>query len=455
MRDPLAPPLDLFIRAAGLLGFLHVLVYSHQYGAPLFVSGWVIAGLGITLMLAPHSRACIAGMLVAVCVDSVLQMPALSNHTIIKNFFSLALVSALAYGLSTQKTWAEIWNGVAPVGRSLLLLMYVYGVFHKINSDFLNPEVSCAVILWKQMPWPLSSLDGLPWRYLLMYGTLIAESVIFIALLIPRLRHLGITCGIAFHALLALSDYAMYAPFSALSIALHLLFLSPEAATRVVQDSLWQRVTTGLRTSRGIAVFVGWLIALYLLAWLGQFSSVGVVWLLGVSPLAVAVIRSAGSTSEGTKPLLWAKPWPLNLISLLFLLNGITPYLGLKTAQSINMFANLRLEGGISNHLIIRAVGPFGYLDDLVRITDPGNSNYFKYIADNDLRLVYYDFLNRLERQPEAIVGYERSGVLHKHASASTLREEMQNELHPRWFRTWFHFTPVDIRSPKPCALDR
>ena len=31
------------------------------------------------------------------------------------------------------------------VARYLLAIMYFYGIFHKINTDFLNPQVSCAV----------------------------------------------------------------------------------------------------------------------------------------------------------------------------------------------------------------------------------------------------------------------------------------------------------------------
>ncbi len=34
------------------------------------------------------------------------------------------------------------------VARALLAIMYFYGIFHKINTDFLDPRVSCAVALY-------------------------------------------------------------------------------------------------------------------------------------------------------------------------------------------------------------------------------------------------------------------------------------------------------------------
>lgn len=55
---------------------------------------------------------------------------------------------------------------------------------------------------------------------------------------------------------------------------------------------------------------------------------------------------------------------------LLLIVNGLSPYLGLKTESTFTMFSNLRTEGGNWNHLFIPAsVGVFGYQDQLVRIT--------------------------------------------------------------------------------------
>ena len=49
------------------------------------------------------------------------------------------------------------------------------------------------------------------------------------------------------------------------------------------------------------------------------------------------------------------------------------PYLGLKSAQAVNMFSNLRLEGGVSNHLILpHPPGPFGYPEDIAVIEHGG-----------------------------------------------------------------------------------
>ena len=43
------------------------------------------------------------------------------------------------------------------------------------------------------------------------------------------------------------------------------------------------------------------------------------------------------------------------LLPVLVVLNGSSPYLGLKTETSFAMFSNLRTIGGLSNHLLVGA----------------------------------------------------------------------------------------------------
>lgn len=121
------------------------------------------------------------------------------------------------------------------------------------------------------------------------------------------------------------------------------------------------------------------------------------------------------------------------------------------------MFANLRLEGGVSNHLVLRQPpGPFEYLGQLVEITGSGGIPHLNYIQQNDLRLVYYEFLNRVERAGAgAKVSYRMNGIEYVDRTKADLQAEFDRVLHARWFRAWFHFKPVDLTMPKPCARDR
>ena len=107
----------------------------------------------------------------------------------------------------------------------------------------------------------------------------------------------------------------------------------------------------------------------------------------------------------------------------------------------------------MSNHLVLRGPpGPFKYLEDIVEIRSVSGIAYLDSAKRNNLHVTYYDLLNRLERHPHHIVSYVRKGELYRHQSAETLREDIIEILHPRWFRKWFHFRPVDIAQPTVCG---
>lgn len=446
----------LFCMAWGLFAYLHVLVYAWQFGATMWATTWAIAPLGVALFLFPLSRRIFLLLLACMTVDAWRQMPTLSNHTILKNAFLLALLLSGVWHALRGGRWREFLADAAPIGRAALVCMYIFGVFHKINTDFLNPAVSCAVVLWADMPGFLSWINVPAFHYMAIYGTLVIESVILFCLLFRRTRHAGIAFGIGFHALLAMSGYAIYAPFSTLTIALHLLFLDRDSARQIVESPFWKAGMVSLRTPFGLTLLALWLGVMGLLAANGSFGSIGVLWLPLIGLLCYVIARHGHATPTAGLDVLWSRRWWLNAVSLLFFLGCFSPYLGLKTAQSMNMFANLQLEAGMSNHLVFRnPPAPFGYLGDVVEIVESSGSTYLARIKSLGLRVTYYDLLDKLERDPHARVSFRRNGELHVAQNAVSMADEIARVLHPRWVRGLFHFNPVDVTSPKPCALDR
>lgn len=452
-----SPLLQIFMICWAMFSLLHFLVYAFQFGANLYWSTWLIGALGVGLLLRPYSKKIFLILILVGSVDAWLQMPAFSNHTIIKNFLLFAFLAAGVAGLLKGSRLSEVFNDVAPVGRVLLLVMYIFGVFHKINADFMDPTVSCAVALWDAMPWPINIFRSVWLDYIFIYGTLVIETLIFVFLLIPAFRHAGIVAGIMFHMMLALSGYAMYAPFSMLSLLLHILFISPAAADRMLSSPLATAFLSFIKKPIGGIVVLLYCGALYFLAWLHNYSGVALLWFLWVLPLLSLVWRYGRDPGDKRqREIFLSRHWYMNVISVFFLFNCLSPYVGLKTAQSINMFANLRLEGGVSNHYLMPASTQyFGYLDDVVHLIDHSGSDYFSYLEMEGLSLTYYDFLNYMEKNPVGWVSYERNGILYKNVTSSDLNQEIEELLHPLWVRKWFHFYPVDLSDKKKCALNR
>ncbi len=451
---------QVFTLVFGLFGVIDFFYFALRATAfEVYPSTWLILIGGTGLLLRPGSRPLFIVLIGSMLVEAWLRAPLQSNHTIIKNFLLVAILGSAAWHTLKGSRWSDFFRDAVPIGRVLLLAMYFYGVFHKINEGFLDPSVSCAVALWKLMPWPLHLLDHPVVHYLTIYGTFAVETVIVVMLLVQRWRHTGILLGVGFHGLIALSGFAMYPAFSTLTIALHTLFLSPEQARRIVRGENYQGLIAGLRSWRGAVLLPAVMLLIGWFAMHRDYNMVAFSW-LAIATLIVGVILFPGkpvhdepmrvASPDGS--LLWSRLAWLNAVGILFFLSCAMPYLGLKTAQSVNMFANLRLEGGINNHLIMRALPmPFGYLNDLVEIREASGDGILRAAAQGKLGMVYYQLLHRLDNAPEAKVSFVRNGALHVDQTATTLAEEISRTLHPAWFRKWFHFQWVPLANPPTC----
>jgi hypothetical protein len=218
---------------------------------------------------------------------------------------------------------------------------------------------------------------------------------------------------------------------------------------------MYRRMDERINSPAGVAFLIAAFSIIAFFALLRDYNMVALVWLvLVIWPLAIILRHGRGDTpGEGGLRFFWSGLPALNAVSLLFVLNCAAPFLGLKTAQAMNMFANLRLEGGVSNHLVFRAPpGPFGYLADLVTVSAAEGSPYLERAAGNENQaLVFYHFLSVLDAAPDARVSYVRDGVLHSDQLARDILAAEGEMLHPAWMRKFFHFRPVRLSQPTPC----
>ncbi|MEM9311940.1 MAG: DCC1-like thiol-disulfide oxidoreductase family protein [Pseudomonadota bacterium] len=435
---------EIFATFFAFFSIFHVFNYAFEYR--IFPPSWDTLALGVTalaLLFRPSSARLLFALMLISTVSTVLQAPVQSNHTIVRAAALLGYWMSFFTAMARNDHFDKVFERFAPAGCAALLIMYFYGVFHKINWDFLNPVTSCATTLWREMPWPLSALQGPFIDYSAIYGTFVVEGLIAGALLFRATRHLGIAAGIAFHLLLSLSGYAMYISFTTLSIALHTCFLSEGAARSILSAPIVQAVRTKLEEPIYKASVLALCLGLVSLAHSGSYTLTTLATFPFILPFCWAVLRYGGERSElNETPKRHALPAIGMIVGALFLANGAMPYLGLKTAQSINMFANLRLEAGESNHLVFSGDHrPFGYLDDIVTLPKSGTHR------------VYYDVLVWAKNNPEATVTFERNGTLYEEQNAASLKQDIDRILFPAWVNKWFHFQPVELASPEPCGV--
>ena len=442
-----------------LFSIFHVFNYAFEYGR--FPPSWdqvAIAATATMLLFNPGSSRALCLVMLASTVSTLVQAPVHSNHTMVRSALLIGYWASFLFVMFRASNRSAVFANLTLAGQGALLVMYVFGIFHKINTDFLDPTTSCAVALWRRMPEPLRWIEGPLIDNATIYGTFAAEGAIMWMLLTPRLRHYGVVAGILFHLLIALSGYAMYVSFTMLSISLHTLFLDGESAKRIVA-SRGMRVLQIRLFDPAYATIACLLIAgLTLAAFAGNYSLVTLLALPMVLPFCVLVVRYGGppkpphavSRPRNSRPAVVIGA----AVTAIFFANCSMPYLGLKSAQAINMFANLRLEDGTSNHLLLsHPPGPFRYLEDIAEIDDSGGDAGLEWYRRNDHSIVYYDLLVRLLNDPELVVSFTRGGRSLESVSAADLADDIARQLHPAWFRKWFHFQPVSLARPEPCGV--
>ena len=93
----------------------------------------------------------LAALAAAMLFEHWMGMPTGSNHTIMSFIFCAMIFCTVVMQAIQKRGWPddaeEIYKIIAPAGRVLLITMYFFGVFHKLNTDFLDPDSSCASAL--------------------------------------------------------------------------------------------------------------------------------------------------------------------------------------------------------------------------------------------------------------------------------------------------------------------
>lgn len=446
----------LFSFLFSMFSLFHVFNYVFAYGRyPPQADLVAVFVAALILLMRPQSSRALFLLMLASLISTIAQAPAQSNHTMLRTMVIIGYWLSFLYAFLRGSGQSDIFGNFILAGRGGLLIMYVFGIFHKINSDFLNPNFSCAVALWRAMPSPLNKLEGPLIDYSTIYGTFVVEAVIVLALLIPRTRYLGMVFGILFHLLLALSDYAAYLAFTTLSISLHVLFLDSANSRKIMQSPEMAAIRSRIRHPLYKLAVLILLIVGALLMMRNAFGLSTIFLLPFVLPLCFLIMRY-GRRGRGREESPYGRPAYMIgvVVAGLYFANGFMPYLGLKTAQSINMFSNLRLEAGVSNHLIFRGPpGPFRYLENVAVIEDAGGSAFLSWYQNRGFAIVYYDLLAHLAENPELVVSFELNGRQFSSVGSADFRDDIERTLHPRWVRKWFHFLPVQLERPEPCSI--
>lgn len=396
-------------------------------------------------------------------------MPVAGNNKMIAAFMNASILVICAHAVMRYSSPAEmrenIYENMRVVARALLAIMYFYGIFHKINTDFLDPRVSCAVALYMPLADGFGLQHSLTGKYLAIWSTFIVEAIAILCLYWKRWFAVGLLLALMFHFVIPISVYSWYMDFSSLVLALYILSVPREVSQRfydscarlfrLLRDrfgTLGQALPFGLVI--GGAVTVVAVLSLfsqqthiapshaYQSVWVLMWVAYGGISMLLLAEAALNHLPWRGTPGPARALWLYALPATLFIVCT-------APYIGLRTEASIAMFSNLHTEAGTSNHLLIPQPSYlFPYLNDVAMIKASSDPD-LQHFADRNQGLVLFSLKERMRNKPDAWVTYELNGVRHERATAQSLGSSTHAS---PWERKLLIFKHVDFARPKVCT---
>lgn len=437
-------------------------------GLRIAVIEYGVIGICIAVLLAPRHLGLLMALAGAMAFQYAYRLPVASNNQTIAFFMNLAIVTVLGM------TWLRRSDRVAArddayeklriVARYLLAVMYFYGIFHKINTDFIDPNASCAVALYKPLVGLFGLEDNLIGRYGSIASTFILEAITLICLFWRRYFAIGLILGLVFHYVIPISAYSWYMDFSSLVFALYVLSVPREVSIAFYARSAeLLRSFTTLRASRAAILL---LVALLLTAialstalrassapfevteMMAWHSSWIVIWAV-VGGVGMVVLCWAALESLPYQPVALPRQsaW-LYLIPATLFLTCLSPYLGLKTESSIAMFSNLHTEGGTTNHLLFtKPVYMAPYQRD-VALLEGSSHRSTQELVNRRLGVVRFELERRMRNNREDWFTFTMNGRRYERVTAATFPLERYDLLE----RRLLIFKPVDYTRPKACT---
>ena len=452
-----APPQTMVTTEARRLATFSVLaalavVAWHAQSRPLFRVDWTTAGFlfALVVLVRPFSRAAFLALAAAETLSVLIALPQTNTNRLFQLFIFATVVTTGFYALAQSgfrrldsAAWLELFQ---PLLRLQLAIVYGFAAWHKLNLDFFNPQLSCAVVLFEKTPFLHPQAGGSTLRWALIFSTIITEMSLPVLLSLRRTRNFAVGYGVLFHIILGINGF--YA-FSATMISLLFLF-TPDNFCDVALD-FWR---SSSRSVKAMVIFAALSIAMVVIALnvasfgpsLADFRhvhslkiAVNMVWRkvsywsgYGLLPLYFAPLalyawlwhRRPGSFQPAAHSY---RPIPVIfwVIPALLIFDGINPYLGLKTDTAFAMYSNLRSEGAITNHFIWRhPLALANYQEDLVQVLD-SNDRLLQFFAGRGLPVPFFDLRRRIsflvrEGTRNISVTYIRNGAtIHRDAAES------------------------------------
>lgn len=419
--------------------------------------------VALVLLCRPRSNLALAAVCIGVPVTAWVEAPRLGNHWLLASIVAVTILSSMAIGALRRPR--DVDGALAVDGfataRLVFLVAYGFAAFAKYNSSFTDATVSCANVFLDQVAATvglsdLVSPDGTGWTRVVPFVVMAMETAVVVLLAVARTRVLGVVLAMTLHGIISINTDHSFSDFSVVIAAMAVLFL-PDGWFH--EFGRWLRRGRGRAMARVVTVVVAASFAV-LLVWqsldegrrwsepIGHGREV-TWWVIGAVLLGGVLFGAVRTrTVRSDVALLPADRWMLAWPSLAVLI-GLGPWLGVRTATSWNMYANLVTARGETNSWLVP--GTMTMLDesgDLVRVLASSDPALSGYVESGD-RVPMVNLRRYTATARDFSLVYERDGVV---TTVPNTRDDPTLGRAPAWW--WdkvLTYRSVDLDGPATC----
>jgi hypothetical protein len=198
---------------------VHQEFFQHwlRAGDPL---GWALTVVALATLLFPRQLWMFAAMLVCSTLHSARGMPSLPNHILVEMLLNMTLLAAIGReaivrGKRGAQLRRDLTSSLRPVIVATLLTVYWFGFLAKLNNDFFDPSISCAVTMYSELQQGFPVLPTGQGTHRVVIGLALLVELLTPALLtIRRTRSMGVLVGIVFHFILGIAGHRTFSAFA-------------------------------------------------------------------------------------------------------------------------------------------------------------------------------------------------------------------------------------------------
>ena len=414
-----------------------------------FWSFHLAAIMAVSLLFRSESRVLFRLSILTFLILTFTIMPAIQNHRMVLAFAGVALF----LGSGRDEKWARAISDL----RWLTIIVYFFAALAKCNTDYLRDDISCATIFLKQSL-ELNGFGGVEIPSVMWGGSisgfwsLLVESILIVLLIPRKTRTFGVLFGFFFHFLLATNYIKYFTNFSSVMFLVLSSWLTEEQCKYLV-SSFFDRFEKEFRigvalifialilSATGLIAPILWIVFRYTI-WLA--FAIPVCFVLCKVTIATRIMRNSS-----------ALPWPHLLFVILGLINGFSPYLGIRTLSTFSMYSNLRVEPDYTNHLFITKNGNLlPYIGDTIKITGSSDPYFSELVNSSTERLPYLELCSYLAEMDDRTKGkgyevtFERKGNNHSAIRGGALPKDC-----PPWIaRKLLRYGPIGDGAERRCA---